>query len=186
MNHWTWGWSWGDLPLHRFTEREMIPQIPDKCTFGSRNFLSRTLGSSLTESVLVSCWSGSLVTSSSRSGEDFCPLRTTHGAGLELFQIICLGGCPTSWCERDQVLGSHRLDWNSSPPHLIQHVTLGQSIPLCDPQCLNFSNWSKYPIKIPYGEKEMLLYYHTGQGIFPWCWERLKAKGEGDSRGWDG
>ena len=22
--------------------------------------------------------------------------------------------------------------------------------------------------------------------VFPWCWERLKAGGEGDNRGWDG
>ena len=89
----------GGPPTTQIHKEGNDSQTPDKYTFGSRNFLGlpgpwapRILGSSLTESFIMSCWSGLLATPSSRSGEDFCPLRTTHGARLELFQVIHLGG----------------------------------------------------------------------------------------------
>ena len=42
-----------------------------------------------------------------------------------------------------------------------------------------FSNWSQSPVRWLPDAKSWLIRK-------PWCWERSKAGGEGDDRGWDG
>ena len=98
-------------------------------------------------------------------------------------KVTHLGGHPTSWCERDQVLGSHRLDWNSFPPHPIQHVTLGQSVPLYNPQCLNLSNWSEYPVKSHMERKKCYCTLILARESFPGAGKDWRQKEKGTAEG---
>lgn len=73
----------GDLPLCRFTEMVVTPQIPVMYTLGSKSSPSRTLGASLTES-FMHCQQQ--LCSHSHQLIYLLPPRTPHGSGLELFQ----------------------------------------------------------------------------------------------------
>ena len=59
-----------------------------------------------------------------------------------------------------------------SPEYSLERLTLKKKKKKTDAE-------AETPILWPHGVKKWLV------GIFPWCWERLKAEGEGDDRGWD-
>lgn len=74
----------GDLPLCRFTEMAVAPQIPAMYTLGSKSSPSRTLGASLTESFFMFCQQ-QLCSHFHQLIYLLLP-RAPHGAGFEPFQ----------------------------------------------------------------------------------------------------